>query len=964
MNAFVVHDPRAAGRRDAARHRARRAAAAILAGLAAAALAGCTLRAEQAEIEGKDLSLVFLHTSDIHSRLLPYDMDVMLTDENLGLLQQNAPFGGISRLAAVVNQERRDNERMAYIDSGDVFQGAPIFNTYLGEPEFRALSQLGLDVFAIGNHEFDNGAAALVDKAVKFANFPMLGANYSLRDWHQAGVQPTGRIASPYTILNLKGLRVGVIGLAAISSSHGGNTQGIVGLRTKEIVQSYVDFLRPLVDLVVVASHGGYHEDLEYLPRTEGVDIVFGGHLHITLDPPNVLQDCDIAKLERERDMYRCDTPEKVEQRQRACLSREGCVYDDRGAVTSCGAACTADDGCEAAYAACVAGCGGGGCPARCAAARQVCACQRMCQAQSELACAREAEVGRYADFLAELDADIAELRRRGCHPRDVLLVHSGAFLRFIGRLAVTVRQCHLLEEKEVCRATDARGACTERVPRRCVGGKDGTNDWEVVSSAYKLIPVDKTLPDDGQMLYLLEPYTLGLYNQQILSDALGFTKDRIRRFTKGADDTSDAAGIGAGKRGDSALGNMLTDAMATRSLVWTDFSVTNSLGMRQDMVKGVVDGEQMNNIFPFENAITVMSLTGYEVQEMMDFVAQRSASRACQPQAQVSGLTATLNCAGCAGAGGNACTYKPYDGEACAQRVTVGGSGRPCGSDSDCQRDTRGRLTGEICTEQEHPDPAQQGKGRCWQPISCTRVYTLATNDYVANGGSGFSVLARNTTQKNLGIPLRDTAREYMANMPPCAQAPLSYDERLAGKAPTYVVGEAVRARLLQWVGWARGEKVGEAAQRYHELLYCKRPQDCTDKDNCLPYDACVEGVARDDGQTSCTVLCQNVERGLAAAAAAAAGATRQGDASYLECARALPDGRGDCLGLGCRQIKECETYAAADQRQCQTLGRIRAALRCMTLPCIQAQEDGRLQRVLPDSSGAANPDDPWPED
>lgn len=290
---------------------------------------GCTVRTDLYDLDGHDVELVFMHTGDIHSRLVPYPLDVGEVDAQLGLLQENGPFGGIARLSTIIRQERDNNERVAYVETGDAFQGAPIFNVFAGEPEFMALTQLGVDAFAIGNHEFDNGSAHLVSQARAFANFPMLAVNYLLEPPTLEGNADTGLITEPYTIVNMKGLRVGIIGLGNLGSMRsvfkGGNSMGITPLHTVDTLQSYVDFLRPQVDLVVSIGHIGYHDDLDVIPRVEGLDIVFGGHLHIALDPPNVIQDCDIAKLQRERDRYICDTEEKLRQAETACQAQNAC---------------------------------------------------------------------------------------------------------------------------------------------------------------------------------------------------------------------------------------------------------------------------------------------------------------------------------------------------------------------------------------------------------------------------------------------------------------------------------------------------------------------------------------------------------------------------------------------------------------------------------------------------------------
>ncbi len=877
--------------------------------LAASVVTGCTRRPDAYDIDGRDVDVVFLHTSDIHSRLLPYDMDVMLTDEHLGLDPKAAPFGGVARLAAVVKQTRKDFDRVAYIDSGDVFQGAPIFNSFGGEPEFRAMTQLKVDAFAIGNHEFDNGTQHLVTQALKFANFPMLAANYIISDADFEKNIGTNKVASPYTIFNVKGVRVGVIGLGYVggSAKHGGASRGVVVLQNRETLQAYVDFLRPMVDLVAVTSHASYHDDLEYIPRTEGIDIVFGGHLHIALDPPKVVQDCDISKLKRERDRYQCDTPEKLEDDLRRCKEKT--------------------------------------CLAKPAAERPK--CEAECVEQSKLACKRESETRRYTQRLHELNKEIAFLEKRGCHPRNVLLVHSGAFLKYVGRLQVTLRQCNRLAKQKVCLEWNARETCVKWQPRRCVGNKSTSNDWEVIAHNYRLIPVDNRLPQDPQMLQLLDPFTLELYTQQQLMRVLGYTPRRLFRFSKGT--------------GDSELGNLVTSSMMARDQVWADFAISNSLGIRSDIVAGPVTDEQMTNIFPFENSVTVMYLTGYEIQEMFDFIAQRSASRGCQSQAQVSGATATLNCGGCPGKGGNPCAGQAYDGEACAQKVTIGGSGRACKEDKDCVTDTHGKPTGEVCSTQKHPNPAEAAKGkpfRCWLPISCTRSYRLATNDYIAHGGSGFTVLARNTTQKNLKIPLREASKDYIVQMPSCSQIPQTYEEKLSKAALQYILEPADRDALKGMEAAALKMDLSGVNKAYKALIY---DAACSGGSNCSKL------------QKRVTALDDKIK-------AAAAGSyarqkllnERKGINSYLGCVSEKPDSDNKCLGLTCWHVKQCRTctensfqckqYSVKEVGRCETLARVRAALRCITLPCVDMVEDGRINRIFRDAAGPPHTDPDYP--
>jgi hypothetical protein len=69
---------------------------------------------------------------------------------------------------------------------------------------------------------------------------------------------------------------------------------------------------------------------------------------------------------------------------------------------------------------------------------------------------------------------------------------------------------------------------------------------------------------------------------------------------------------------------------------------------------------------------------------------------------------------------------------------------------------------------------PDEFGQGHCYahpatdiemngQPLDPLLTYKVAVNDYIAQGGSGFKVLKRNTTRIETGISLRDSLIGYM---------------------------------------------------------------------------------------------------------------------------------------------------------------------------------------------------------
>ncbi len=732
--------------------------------LAALLFMGCLKKTESTNIEGHSVKVTFIHTADWHSRLLPYTMQVAVTDKSLGLLTKyDSPtsVGGAARAAVIINRIRAGGSRVVHVDTGDLFQGAPIYNKFAGEAEFKVFSMLGVDAMVVGNHEFDMGIPTFVKHARQHARFPLLNANYNLENPNIPGASELAAVTRPYTIINKNGLRIGIIGLGSLTSIvslyYGGNSLGATPMETVEMTQFYIDMLRPQVDVIVVATHLGLRgerkmsrgdeldieEPLEFgegcpmvqrlvgdeglIRYTSGIDIVFGGHLHIVLDPPAVIEDCspDPACLESKHAKHIVDH-----------LANLGCYC--------------------------------------------------------------------YPEGHAKHDP--------GCIPnkRQVPLVHSGAFVKFIGQLDAVFAKPDPPEMPDGvnCEANPYISTCRQYY--RSLTQWD-LNKWELKAHRYILHPVDERIPEsefDLQIQRLLEPYTLELHRHIQLGRIIAFAPRKLRRFSL--------------SHGDSELGNIVSEAMQTRNRVGAHFGLTNTLGIRTDFEAGPITVDMMFNVFPFDNTITTMTLSGSEVMDLMDYVALRSTRRGCQTQAQVSGITMLMNC--------NDPSNNPY-GER-AQRITIGGSrladpgvfgydgdgpycefdGLPsctpatesvCISLARCRGEISGHCPSPRPTEPDPPcctwrlepvNPCPEGHeygdgiccpiGEICTPIGCGipvapyMSYKLAANDYIASGGSGFVVLEHNTTQFNTGISLRDAVIDYLfISFPPCGDDPDNFN-------------------------------------------------------------------------------------------------------------------------------------------------------------------------------------------
>jgi 5'-nucleotidase len=613
----------------------------------ATCLGGCLIDEDQPDLAGQDVRLTIIHTADIHSRLFPYNMVPNTFDQAYGLLPVNAPFGGIARISTMVKRIRVSSERSIWLDSGDAWEGAAIFNEFKGEAEIRSLSLAGMEGEVLGNHEFDLGTPQLVKELNAWSQFPHLVADYAWED----PVDPTTGMSlqdltTPFQMYDVNGLKIGVIGLGnedtLLSSYMGNTTLGFRPIDPGTALQQYVALIRPMCDLVVVLSHLGLDDD-EGLSSSQvddpnaslpnqNVDLILGGHLHIVTNPPKLLP---------------------------------------------------ADDG------------------------------STYCQ-------------------------------NNDC---ETLLVHSGAFAKYVGRLDLVV---HVSDNGD---------------------NSDPEHRSRITSYAYVNQPVDSTIPDDPDMANFMWPYSVQL-NQDIDLNGVFSYVDPPGTATIVRNDASG---------GDSQLGNLVARAMQLQQGVSAQFAFTNSLGIRADFNRGPLTNEQMFNVFPFENTIVVIYMSGQEVKDTLDFVAQESSLRGCRSQLQQAGITWDM-----------VCRDDPTGPSPCTS-IDSGAPDTVCHADTDCPSGDRCDLTagdatinkcvtracaqniyvGDSCRPKDpntglvqSDSPVDPTTTPC-TPLSLDGLYRVAVNNYIAAGGSGFIVLQRNTSQQDTGVSLRDSLTVFLTQQP-----------------------------------------------------------------------------------------------------------------------------------------------------------------------------------------------------
>ena len=71
--------------------------------------------------------------------------------------------GGAEHMSTLVAEVRRKNPNHVFVAAGDLIGASPVLSAlFRDEPTVEALGMMGLDISAVGNHEFDKGSAELL----------------------------------------------------------------------------------------------------------------------------------------------------------------------------------------------------------------------------------------------------------------------------------------------------------------------------------------------------------------------------------------------------------------------------------------------------------------------------------------------------------------------------------------------------------------------------------------------------------------------------------------------------------------------------------------------------------------------------------------------------------------------------------------------------------------------------------
>lgn len=216
-----------------------------------------------AQLGAEIRSLTILHTNDLHARLTALENG----------------RGGFASLAAVIRREREHCSDCLLLNAGDLAQGSPVSTIFQGEPVFEIANLFGIDAATLGNHDFDYGWLQ-TRKFIQTSKYPIVSAN-------MVGAQEQLFTPKPYVILNVNGLRVGVIG-AMTEELRTLSTPKLMGewhaASLIETTRRYAAELRGQTDLIVLLGHINGAEENQMLSLASEIPVLVTGHIHTGLE--------------------------------------------------------------------------------------------------------------------------------------------------------------------------------------------------------------------------------------------------------------------------------------------------------------------------------------------------------------------------------------------------------------------------------------------------------------------------------------------------------------------------------------------------------------------------------------------------------------------------------------------------------------------------------------------------------
>ncbi len=208
--------------------------------------------------------------------------------------------GGFAHLATLVKHLRNEqgSKNTILLDGGDTWQGSGTAYWTKGKDMVGATNLLGVDCMT-GHWEFTYQDSEIL-KNIKEFKGEFLAQNISVKDeaiFEGVPVfdEDTGHAFKPYTIKNVGGVKMAIIGQSfpytPIANPRRFIPNWTFGIKDAEL-QVLVDEIRDKEKpaIVVLLSHNGMDVDIKMASKVTDIDAIMGGHTHDGVPKPVIVR--------------------------------------------------------------------------------------------------------------------------------------------------------------------------------------------------------------------------------------------------------------------------------------------------------------------------------------------------------------------------------------------------------------------------------------------------------------------------------------------------------------------------------------------------------------------------------------------------------------------------------------------------------------------------------------------------
>jgi 5'-nucleotidase len=232
-----------------------------------------------------------------------------INDFHGNIATSSGSFGGTGRadfLAANIQAAKASADNSIFVSAGDLVGASPLISAFFhDEPTIEAMNLIGLEINAVGHHEFDEGPSELLRLQYGGSHpvdgdldgDPFLGADFEFLAANVIEDATGDTLFPPFTIRNFRGVKVAFIGMTLEGTPTIVTPSSVAGLTFNDEAET-VNALIPIlqkkkVEAFVVLLHEGGISDggqndcgsglvgpiAEIVPLLDdAVDLVIAGH--------------------------------------------------------------------------------------------------------------------------------------------------------------------------------------------------------------------------------------------------------------------------------------------------------------------------------------------------------------------------------------------------------------------------------------------------------------------------------------------------------------------------------------------------------------------------------------------------------------------------------------------------------------------------------------------------------------